>query len=119
MTALDAKCTRVGGITFAGNEGWLCKGVAGMKDMDNLRLACGVDAMDADHAPLHNKETLTGLTFAEKDIRPLSRFITFENELISAIQAERKSCKDLERSKNLNDKMIETRSLRHGKENSG
>ena len=37
-----------------------------MKDMDNLRLPRGAHAMDVDHAPLHNKETLTGLSFAEK-----------------------------------------------------
>jgi hypothetical protein len=37
-----------------------------MKDMDNLHLACGADALDADHAPLHHEEALTRLTFAEE-----------------------------------------------------
>ena len=37
-----------------------------MKDMDNLHLACGADALDADHAPLHHEEALTRLAFAEK-----------------------------------------------------
>ena len=37
-----------------------------MKDMDNLHLPRGADAMDADHASLHNEEALARLSFAEE-----------------------------------------------------
>ena len=66
MTALDASARALAGITIIRSQGSFGKGVAGMKDMDNLRLARGVHAIDANSAPLHNKETLTGFSFAEK-----------------------------------------------------
>jgi hypothetical protein len=34
--------------------------------MDHLHLARGADALDADHAPLDNKEALTRLAFVEE-----------------------------------------------------
>ena len=60
------QCARAGGIAFSGGKSRFGKGVAGMKDMDDLHLPRSADAMDVDHASLHNEEALARLSFAEE-----------------------------------------------------
>ena len=54
-----------------------------MKDMDDLHFPRGVDAMNVDHASLHDEEALARITLAEEVFVLSRKFLTVENELIS------------------------------------
>jgi len=85
-----------------------------MKDMDDLHLPRGADAVDVDHASLHDEEALARLSFAEEILVFLQISHRGKRADLSDVGI-REPCKDSRAEQCIcNDEGFVTRSLRHG-----
>src|ERR1017187_8373841 len=94
---------RVRRVAGRGRQGRLGKRLAGAKDMDDLFLSGGVDAMNVDRALLRNVEALRRSAFSEEIVAFVERLN--QGDVRDGLQiARRKSGKELAAAQSVDDR---------------